>query len=262
MKVCDSCKEGKEEADFPFFPRKSEGRQPVCAACRTKQRQTAYYERNRVVCIERTVAWRAGNRERSNASRRAWRMSHPEAQRTEGKKRREGMSEAVREKRRQACASYYTKNKAEMLAAMRARSAKSPEAGRERARKWHKEHPEESRERVAEWAKANPDKMQAIRLRRRGFLRSAGDADPAHLAKLLSEPCCAYCEVEFQPCSMRERTIDHVRPLVRGGTNATENLLAACRRCNSQKNRKTLEEWVATGRAPKGVGKRLARVDT
>jgi hypothetical protein len=42
----------------------------------------------------------------------------------------------------------------------------------------------------------------------------------------------------------------------------TENLLAACRRCNSQKNRKTLEEWVATGRAPKGVGKRLARVDT
>lgn len=64
---------------------------------------------------------------------------------------------------------------------------------------------------------------------------------------------------------MQERGIsqDRVRTEIRGARRKwTENLLAACRRCNSQKNRKTLEEWVATGRSPKGVGKRLARVDT
>lgn len=229
----------------------------------TKEReyQREYFEKNKERLKAYRKEWYQRNRERALAKQAERREKDPERTKEERRLSYAKNREETRERRAKA----YVENE-ELREKARTRSraayAKNPEINRAWARKWNKEHPEESRERVAEWAKANPDKMQAIRLRRRGLLSSAGDADPAHLTKLLSEPCCAYCEVEFQPCSMRERTIDHVLPLVRGGTNATENLLAACRRCNSQKNRKTLEEWVATGRSPKGVGKRLARVDT
>ena len=65
---------------------------------------------------------------------------------------------------------------------------------------------------------------------------------------------CAYCGAPAD-------TIDHVMPLVRGGTNYEGNLLPACRRCNSSKSGKTIIEWrhgVSLGKvreAPDWMGK-------
>ena len=39
-------------------------------------------------------------------------------------------------------------------------------------------------------------------------------------------------------------TIEHLRPRSRGGTDALENLAAACRICNQEKGNRTLEEYV------------------
>ena len=50
---------------------------------------------------------------------------------------------------------------------------------------------------------------------------------------------CYYCG---SPDNM---TIDHVHPLSRGGSNNIENLVPACRSCNSRKQNKTVEEWRA-----------------
>jgi len=47
---------------------------------------------------------------------------------------------------------------------------------------------------------------------------------------------CAYCP-------SRADTIDHVLPLVRGGTNWEGNLVPCCRSCNSSKAGKTVIEW-------------------
>lgn len=52
---------------------------------------------------------------------------------------------------------------------------------------------------------------------------------------------CQYCgtvEADQWHC-------DHVYPLSRGGTNDIENLVTACRSCNSSKGAKTPEEWAA-----------------
>ncbi|TFD80751.1 HNH endonuclease [Cryobacterium sp. Sr8] len=54
---------------------------------------------------------------------------------------------------------------------------------------------------------------------------------------------CAYCD---QPST----TVDHVVPLVRGGTNYEGNLTPACRPCNSSKSGSLIIEW--------RTGKRLA----
>jgi 5-methylcytosine-specific restriction endonuclease McrA len=47
---------------------------------------------------------------------------------------------------------------------------------------------------------------------------------------------CSYCGSEAD-------SVDHVLPRSRGGTSKRTNLVAACRKCNSQKGAKTPEQW-------------------
>lgn len=47
---------------------------------------------------------------------------------------------------------------------------------------------------------------------------------------------CAYCG---RPASH----VDHVLPRAKGGTDAIDNLVPACARCNNAKGTKTVEEW-------------------
>jgi hypothetical protein len=54
---------------------------------------------------------------------------------------------------------------------------------------------------------------------------------------------CAYCSVASA------ETVDHVVPLVRGGTNHEGNLVPCCKRCNSSKAARTVAEW-RHGRQP------------
>ncbi len=50
---------------------------------------------------------------------------------------------------------------------------------------------------------------------------------------------CWYCGKVLHP--FRDFTIDHFVPMVRRGTEAIENLVPACRDCNSRKGHRPLE---------------------
>lgn len=52
---------------------------------------------------------------------------------------------------------------------------------------------------------------------------------------------CYYCGVQVPP---KELTLDHVVPLVRGGTSTRGNCVPACKSCNSQKQSLLPIEWV------------------
>jgi hypothetical protein len=57
-------------------------------------------------------------------------------------------------------------------------------------------------------------------------------------AKLIEyDGLCAYC-------GESGTTKDHVIPLSRGGDNTIDNIVPACRLCNSSKGAKTLDEWL------------------
>ena len=63
--------------------------------------------------------------------------------------------------------------------------------------------------------------------------------------KRIFEKCkgrCAYCG-KVIALGTFDACIDHVKPLAKGGNNEDENLVMACRKCNSSKHDKTLEEW-------------------
>lgn len=50
---------------------------------------------------------------------------------------------------------------------------------------------------------------------------------------------CYYCEKTFSP---KDLTMDHLTPLIRGGKTGKNNVVVACKNCNSEKSFKTLVE--------------------
>lgn len=67
---------------------------------------------------------------------------------------------------------------------------------------------------------------------------------PVELRNLLaSSNVCVYCDESFD-----ELTFDHIIPLIKGGTHHIDNIVLACRSCNSSKQELTLEEWAVSGR--------------
>ena len=56
-----------------------------------------------------------------------------------------------------------------------------------------------------------------------------------------SNHCCAYCGIPFN--SPKEATIDHIFPRIKGGTNEMENIVFACKTCNSSKGDRDMFGW-------------------
>ena len=58
-------------------------------------------------------------------------------------------------------------------------------------------------------------------------------------------PWCFYCRRCF---AYDELTIDHLIPVVRGGSNTVDNLLLACKPCNSRKGHKDILSFICGNR--------------
>lgn len=58
--------------------------------------------------------------------------------------------------------------------------------------------------------------------------------------KLLSGACCSYC------CSSEHPSLDHIFPRIHGGKDAADNLVFACRSCNSSKGKKDVLVWIGS----------------
>jgi 5-methylcytosine-specific restriction endonuclease McrA len=74
----------------------------------------------------------------------------------------------------------------------------------------------------------------------------AGPIPRATYAAIQTSGSCVYC-------GKKATTVDHVRPLFRGGWEHEDNLVPACKSCNFSKGTKLLTEWVRAGRVAHGV---------
>lgn len=113
---------------------------------------------------------------------------------------------------------------------------------------------ERSRVCAAAWRAKNPERSRASAkaqtYKRRSRLREMPKDFTAQSVRGLFEYFggrCAYC-------LGMATTIDHIEPLALGGQNALENLVPACRSCNSSKGAKPLLIWLLTSqRAQRAV---------
>jgi 5-methylcytosine-specific restriction endonuclease McrA len=157
------------------------------------------------------------------------------------------------EKMRQAAARRYAANREEELVrrAKRraedrerralAKEARDPEKDREKARqaavaaakRYRERNPDKVAAYHAAYSKANADKMRAKNHKQRARRLSAEGrftaGDVSRIAKAQGGKC-ACCR------NRRKLTVDHIVPLVKGGSNWPSNLQMLCKPCNSSKN--------------------------
>lgn len=112
------------------------------------------------------------------------------------------------------------------------------EQGNTCTRKWYAEHRDRVRDTQRKWRSTEKGKalLAANKLRRRTYL---GDetlsSDTVLDVKAEYLGICPYCNTKIT-----RGHIDHIIPVSRGGTNARDNLVWACGKCNQQKSNKSL----------------------
>lgn len=152
--------------------------------------------------------WRAANPEKNRERIRRWRAENPEKNRERRRKDREANREKYREKNRER---------------MRLVRAANPE----KSRKWERR-----------WRAANPEKVLAHARNRRARKRGAeGRHSKKDIDAIFQSQKwrCAYCRKGLRS---RKFHVDHIIPLVAGGTNLPSNLQITCVDCNLQKGAK------------------------
>jgi len=171
----------------------------------------SYVERGDCICKE---CWREYCRR--------WQKANPEKVREANRR----WHEANLEKAREAVRRYRKAN---------------PERVRESSRRWYEANPEKAREKDRRWAQANSEKVREYCRHRRALKRNATIKPVDEQAVYeLNGHVCIYCG------TTENLELDHVAPLTKGGAHCEENLVVACRSCNSSKHDKPLEEWLQT----------------
>lgn len=159
---------------------------------------------------------------------------------------------------------YYSANQERLRTQRRGRYWAAPEAARAATRRWHSEHREASKATVSAYYLANKDAIAAWVA---DYQRQYRKEHPGHSAihsaqrrarchklpatltldqweaiKAAYDYRCAYCG-EVKPLTM-----DHVIPLTKGGGTTSDNIVPACKSCNSSKGAKlTTEHYQAGG---------------
>ncbi len=212
---------------------------------------------------------KAARREQDKLKKRKWRAENPE-------KSRQSVKNSARKRKAKDPEAFNKQKNDSRQILRRTRGVKPigwnklpPEEKKRRDRAaaiaWQEAHPEEYKEsqkrskaknpkRVQAvhkiWCKKNPDKIrlynQKAKHRRRMLLENQPDVDMIKWKEtlVLFDYKCLYCRSEA-------RTLDHVIPVTRGGTNHHTNCVPACKRCNSSKGNKDLGHWLRVARIAK-----------
>lgn len=127
---------------------------------------------------------------------------------------------------------------------------------REKERKRNKLDRENNPKRNYEWVKNNPEKFKTIQKRYRRSWKGQikfkkyhaerkalkYELTPEKLLKAFNKTngICPYCSCKITKSSF---SLDHRKPISKGGTNHLNNLIACCRSCNSRKGDSSLKNF-------------------
>lgn len=199
------------------------------------------------------------NRERLKAAANARRLADVEADR---RRKREDRAEHP-EKFKAKDAAYYRKNKAAIYGRVRVFAVANPERVRQYKRNHIKNNPEKTALRREKYREANREvlrlKNRAYRLahpemgvrhnharRARKLAGCVGSGDRkaydafSLIVRRAARIRCYWCR---SVTPKKDRTLDHIIPLAKGGADDVHNLCCACRSCNAKKNAKLPEQF-------------------
>jgi len=226
-KVCSRCGETKPLTEYGNNKRARDGLSYHCKVC-----QANAYE-----------AWRVANLDRRREYQQEWYEKNP------GAKSEHGRTFATKHSAKIVArvAKWRRENPERVRATLKADRVANRELYRERRQRpefivkkreadrlWNlanKEHASESKRR---WRKNNPESARIHSNRRRALKRSApGTATVAQVQARIE-----YFGYKCWMCGAPWESIDHVKPLSKGGSHWPANLRPACISCNASKHAK------------------------
>jgi 5-methylcytosine-specific restriction endonuclease McrA len=192
-----------------------------CAKIRDKESKMKYYRNNK----HKQKKYREDNKEKISQKNKKYRQENLEELRKRDRIRCNGKE---KERRSKYGKEYYKNNREKVLKREALRYRKNPDLVKQR---------------VKQWCAINKDKVrEQSRIKRVRKASSFG----SHTIKEFYQVCeefnweCCYCGERLVK---RSATEDHVIPLVKGGTDLINNIVPACRSCNSSKQDQDLIKW-------------------
>lgn len=186
-----------------------------------------YYHKNREKALALVNKYRNANKEKIKAQVRKFKAENPE---TVKKWKRDD----------------YEKGRDGYLARAKAHHAANREHHARLMHNWYVANSDKVKKDVREWAKANPAKARAsniVRLQRRRarIKAAAGNYSPSDIREMLQRQNgrCAACLKDIR----KTYSVDHIMPLVRGGSNDPSNLQLLCLSCNVSKGKMHPDDW-------------------
>jgi 5-methylcytosine-specific restriction endonuclease McrA len=184
--------------------------------------------------------WRDSNKEQLKESYAEWASNNKEKRCSTMNAWREANKEHVLNYRK----SWYEKNKDKQSASHKIWYIKN----RERAIGLNKIWKENNKAHLAvskkKWSYENPEKNRIYRHTRRARMRNSEGTHTAQDIKDMHKAqggCCIYCGVDVG----EDYHVDHIVPLVKGGSNGKENLQITCPTCNLKKGQKDHAEFLS-----------------
>lgn len=208
MKKCSKCGETKSEDRFNKRVKSHDGLAPCCKLCEAA-RGLAYRAANKEIIAARNASYYEANKDKVKAG-----VAHYHI--------------ANRDKRKEYNADYHSKNRDKN----NARSAAYHVKNRERRKAY-----------AAAYLAANPEAFRAQSHARRARKREAIGTLSKNLTKKLfnlQRGKCACCGLPLGD----DYHLDHIMPLVLGGTNTDDNIQLLRARCNLQKRAKHPVEFM------------------
>lgn len=160
---------------------------------------------------------------------------HRDASGTAGRRARCKVCETIIERER------YLANVEESRRKQRERRARNLEAHREYDRLRYERDRDARIELATMHSQARRARL-ANAVREKGVTRTAlrkRDGDACHYCGVIMD----FSRATGRKFNSKHATVEHVIPLSRGGSHTMANSVLACRRCNCQKNSRTVEEW-------------------
>ena len=229
-KKCCACLESKDLGQFGKDQYRPDGKATRCLACK-KQEGAAYRAANLLAVREADRLAHQARRDadpgRARRAGQAWFAANPE----KVQKYRERDNASKRAK--------YAENPQPTRDRILARRLADPEKFRKRknasAQTRRAKNPAMARAKQVLWLANNPDKRRTYERTRRALKANAPVNDLTHAQWLEIQDAqdhrCAYCHKRCKG----KLTQDHIVPLSQGGSHTLNNVIGACRSCNSRK---------------------------